>query len=141
MGGEGQSPGQDNKTFLILKGAVGVILLAMVLSGALYFAAGIGVHQFLPTHPLCLFRNLFSLPCPGCGMTRAVLAVGQLRWGAAWEFNPLVFPFLLLCLFYFYSNRKDFQARMKLHHLDWFALVAVMGFWGWRIWTLPPGII
>ena len=38
---------------------------------------------------LCIFSRITGYPCPGCGMTRAVLAVlrGDLR--AAFSFHPL----------------------------------------------------
>jgi uncharacterized protein DUF2752 len=31
----------------------------------------------LPHLPLCLFQNLTGRPCPGCGMTRAILRLSQ----------------------------------------------------------------
>jgi len=36
----------------------------------------------------CPFRQLTGLPCPGCGMTRACLAMLRGNWAAVWKFNP-----------------------------------------------------
>jgi hypothetical protein len=39
---------------------------------------------------LCLLRRLL-VPCPGCGMTRAVAYLTKGEWYAAWVAHPLVF--------------------------------------------------
>lgn len=47
---------------------------------------------------VCLFRNLFGRPCPGCGMTRAFFSLLHGDFAAAWEYNRLamiVAPLLL----------------------------------------------
>ena len=36
----------------------------------------------------CLWRALLGVPCPGCGMTHALLALARCDWRAAWQFNP-----------------------------------------------------
>jgi len=38
---------------------------------------------------LCLSAALLHLPCPGCGMTRATLALLHGDWAAAMMFHPL----------------------------------------------------
>ncbi len=47
----------------------------------------------------CLFRWLFHIACPFCGMTRAHLAALRLDFGAAFSYHPLFFlgiPYLLI---------------------------------------------
>ncbi len=44
----------------------------------------------------CIFHSLTDLVCPGCGMTRACLALVQGKFGAAWDYHP--FSFLLVGL-------------------------------------------
>ena len=39
----------------------------------------------------CPFRFLTGIPCPGCGMTRAVWALIRLDFSAAFRYHPLVF--------------------------------------------------
>lgn len=61
----------------------------------------------LPGRTICLFRNLFSLPCAGCGMTRAFLLLGHGRWADAVRMNllsPLAFA-TLVALFLGASTR------------------------------------
>ena len=38
---------------------------------------------------LCPMRSLIGMPCPTCGVTRAVLALAHGDWQAAWFFHPL----------------------------------------------------
>lgn len=39
--------------------------------------------------PLCPTRLFVGVPCPGCGLTRATLAMLQLDLAAVWRFHPL----------------------------------------------------
>lgn len=40
----------------------------------------------------CPFRFFFGISCPGCGMTRALLAALRLDFAAAFSYHPVVFP-------------------------------------------------
>ncbi len=58
-----------------------VLLAPLLLLGAVQ-AAGLTI---------CPLRNTVGVPCPGCGLTRAVWAVLQGDWGRALRLHPLVF--------------------------------------------------
>jgi|688.fasta_scaffold03405_16 hypothetical protein len=47
---------------------------------------------------ICTFRNLFDLPCPGCGVTRSLRAAVHGDWSAAIDHNPFGPVFLLLAV-------------------------------------------
>jgi hypothetical protein len=70
--------------------AVGLTLLWLGLVGV--------VHLLDPAAPLCGFKRVSGVPCPGCGLTRGVtaLARGEVLGGLA--FNPLLLTALLLFL-------------------------------------------
>jgi hypothetical protein len=38
---------------------------------------------------LCLIKNTTGIPCPGCGLTRATLAMMTGNWEAVWTYHPL----------------------------------------------------
>ncbi len=49
--------------------------------------------------PSCLLRRTVGIPCPGCGMTRATLALLRLDFAAAFAYHPLVYiivPFIIV---------------------------------------------
>ena len=64
--------------------------LAMLALVSLLPADGAGV-------PVCLFRAMSGLPCPGCGLTRALSSLIQGNPAAAFSYHP--FAFLVLPLF------------------------------------------
>lgn len=58
-------------------------------------ATGLAALALTSTHvlevqlPLCPFKTMTGLPCPTCGLTRAVMAMTRLDFAAAFAFNPL----------------------------------------------------
>ena len=74
----------------------GVMLGGLAIAPLVVMLAPTDWVRSAPT--ICLFRNLTGMPCPGCGMGRAVHAVLHADWQAAWAFNPMVvvaFPLLV----------------------------------------------
>ncbi|MDP8257403.1 MAG: DUF2752 domain-containing protein [Candidatus Alcyoniella australis] len=47
----------------------------------------------------CGFHRATGLPCPGCGSTRAFVAMGHGQFNTAWTFNPSAVVLYLLMLF------------------------------------------
>jgi hypothetical protein len=54
----------------------------------------IGAGLALVPYPTCLLRLALGVPCPACGLTRAVLAAARLDLLAAERFHPLCLPLL-----------------------------------------------
>lgn len=79
--------------FHLLFLCAGVCILAILL------------HHF---HIGCIIRTLSGIPCPGCGMTRAWLAVLQGDLCQAFTYHPLFFtiPYLLLCCVLYHYKWK-----------------------------------
>lgn len=58
----------------------------------------------------CIWQRLFHIPCPGCGMTRACLALlrGQIATAFSYHF---MFPTLPLLYAYFLFDGRPFRNR------------------------------
>lgn len=109
------------------------LLLAGLLAAAaaavfcLLAWAGIGIP--------CLFRRITGLLCPGCGNSRAALALLRLDLAAALEYNllfPLEFAYLLwvaACSSRAYLKGKPFTYNPPAPALD-IALLVIILLWG-----------
>ena len=64
-------------------------VLWLAVTGAFVAAAAVVIPSPNVQLPLCALKVLTGLPCPTCGLTRAVLAVTRGDLGAALFFNPL----------------------------------------------------
>ena len=55
-------------------------------------------HSYLSAIPhFCVFQKVLKIPCPGCGVTRSLLAITTGNILSAWKFNPAgIFLFLFL---------------------------------------------
>jgi len=74
--------------------------LAWVLALAAGSAAALAplLPAFAPFAPVCPFHAFTGLPCPGCGTTRAVLALAHGDLAGAFGWNPLAVLTLVLAL-------------------------------------------
>jgi hypothetical protein len=67
-----------------------------VLLGLLLLPAA--AHGLLPHAPECVSRRLLALPCPGCGLGRALSAAADLELAAAIAHYPPILPLALAYL-------------------------------------------
>jgi len=52
----------------------------------------------LPRLPVCQFKALTGLPCPGCGLTRSMMAISRGRFAQAYAYHPFGFVLYLILL-------------------------------------------
>lgn len=88
------SYGRTGHTDRVLRWLCGGLICGVVFSGLLFAALDLDLQRGLGLGVPCPFHAVTGVVCPGCGMTRALLLVGQLEWNAALRMNPLVFLLL-----------------------------------------------
>lgn len=86
---------------------IGIILISL---GIFYLKVISPVFQI---HIPCVFKKITGLDCPGCGMTRAALAILDGDFYQAFRFNMLVFILAPIYLLYLYFERKNKQETSK----------------------------
>jgi hypothetical protein len=79
-----------NRQDLILHALMLALCAAVVVASFVFEPGAEVVKVFGRTIPsLCVFRNTFGVPCPGCGMTRSFVFLGHGDVWAALRMNPL----------------------------------------------------
>jgi hypothetical protein len=88
----------------------------------------------LPVHPplACPFRSVTGLPCPLCGMTRAVVAAMHGHLLDSLRFNPAGIVVVLVALALVAGARLD-RARVP----PWLFVAAAALLWAWNIGFNP----
>lgn len=79
-------------------------------------------------HATCIFRRFLSFPCPGCGMTKAWLAVLQFDFAAAFNHHFMFWSMPILYLYFLFDGR--FLKNAKLNKAV-FILIAVGFLFEW----------
>mgnify|MGYP002778380261 CR=1 FL=1 len=76
--------------------------------------------QILGVGSICTFKNVFGIPCPGCGLTRSFVAIARGQWAESFAWHPLG-PLLWLGVaiyfvasLYFALFRAPFRVSMRL---------------------------
>jgi hypothetical protein len=96
---------------------------------------------------MCPTALFLGIPCPGCGLTRATLALVHGDFGGALHFHPLVFVLVPVAAYAVATSIVDYvrggTTAPPERWLAWFSararygaagalLVAVLGVWGAR---------
>ena len=53
----------------------------------------------------CLFRMVFGIACPGCGITRAYISLLKLDFGQAFAYNRMFWAVPVCFLFYLFDGK------------------------------------
>lgn len=93
-----------------------------------------------PEYPICLWRAVTGIPCPGCGLGHATFHFLRGAWPDAWRWHPLVFWFgaqgaaLWIGLTGLAATRRAIRLPQRAIDL-WLLLnvVVTIGFWCARL--------
>ncbi|XCP83496.1 DUF2752 domain-containing protein [Roseburia hominis] len=104
----------------------------IVLGG--YFLVG---RYFL--HSLCPSVAVTGFPCPGCGLTRAMLSIFRGNFTVAWQIHPFSYVILLYIAVFFF--RRYVQQKELTHFSKYLIalLVLMVLFYIYRMIRYFPG--
>lgn len=97
-----------------------LVLILAITAGLLVFGWHCPIYAFI------------HLPCPGCGMTRALISLlhGDLQQSLSW--HVMLIPTIILA-----SAGLVFHRRQKvIHRLVWLWLLLMGAAWLWRLYSL-----
>jgi hypothetical protein len=111
----------------VMRMAAGVIVFLTILSGVLLHFWEIDALHYLPGISLCPFHVITGMACPGCGMTRAFLTLGQLKLQQAVTLNPFAIPLFSVMILYLWLGYIPRILHQKA--LLRFSIPAVLTLW------------
>ena len=114
-----------------LRTMVIIVLAVSSSAGVFFYLFEIDFINYLPTRSLCPFHAITGLACPGCGMTRAMISLGQLKPGAAIGFNLFSIPLLMLMIFYVWPGK--FPSFLQHQVFSVFLFIIVIVVWLMRL--------
>lgn len=93
---------------------------------------------------LCMWKQALGINCPGCGLTRAFVALAHGQWTAAWQFNgasPFIFalvayqvPFRAVQIWRLRNGKREYaHSPLLIALLAWGAVAALLAQWAWRM--------
>lgn len=108
-----------------------VILLPFILLPAIYFVAKL-LSNYTYLFPPCVSFTLFHFHCPGCGLTRSVLALlnGDILLSIRQNFLPVFAIFICAWLYielvFFVFNKKPPFTLLKTKYLWAFLIILLL---------------
>lgn len=84
--------------------------LLLLLGMAIYFALAFIIMG--RTGVGCVFLYFLGIPCPGCGMTRALRALLRLDFAAAFAWNPLIYAMPYVFCYVFFPMKGRIHRRI-----------------------------
>lgn len=91
-------------------------------------------------HSLCPMVMITGLPCPGCGLTRAVFCLLRLDFSGAFRIHPFIYPIgLYIGLFGWNRYIRKQKTGSGLKALLLLLAVSMIVFYVWRMLKFFPG--
>lgn len=115
----------------MMKRGVRGLLVCIALALAAYASArGLGWG--------CPVWRVTGVPCPGCGMSRATVALLRLDFAAALRYHPMVFVLPPVVLYVLFGKKPLLGTKARERALLWGVLALWAGIWIVRLAVRDP---
>lgn len=109
---------------LILSSYIGLILIFLIFK-----------HNHIP----CIFKKIFNIPCPACGMTRAFNAISMFNFKQAFSYNILSIPLFIVLIGIFtitiidiIYNKKHLNKLLNIT-IKYYYIIIILLIFSWII--------
>lgn len=70
----------------------------------------------------CPFKKMFGIPCPTCGVTRAIYHLAKLKVDLYFKYNPMALP--LVISVWLFLNIDFFEKKKMIYSFVYVVLIA-----------------
>ena len=119
-----------------MKKANKILLLLFIIFGSCLIYISVVILRYCNLGIPCIFHEVTGLYCPGCGITRCLLALSHLEFYQAFRYNILVFlllPFFIIAMIYkgicWWFDKPPIILE-KIPSWVWYALLAIAIIYG-----------
>lgn len=112
------------------KGMCGLLVLLAMTAAAFVSSSVLGWG--------CPLQHFTGIPCPGCGLSRAVVALLRLDFGLAFRYHPMIYvlpPVVLLVLF---RQKPLLGSERRERIFLWGVMALWAGIWMIRLFLHDP---
>jgi hypothetical protein len=116
-----------------------IVCVSMLLTGIVFIGANmLGLRVWI-----CVFRETTGLPCPGCGMTRAMSSLAKGNLASAMHYHllsPIIFVGLLVMTIVTLLPQSKRQLILplieKAEHRSGFTALSILAMLAYGIWRI-----
>ena len=122
-----------------------LLAFALIATG---LALGVVMYRFDPSqggiYPICLFRRMTGLMCPGCGSLRAIHQLLHGHLARAFQFNPLLVTLMPVGLWFGLASWRRAKTRAevadggRMGSAKWLWVCVALGL-AFTVWRNIPG--
>ena len=118
-----------------MRGRLGAGLLGVLVIGLLFGAASLSASLLGWGCPV---QHFTGVPCPGCGLSRAVYALLRLDFAAAFRYHPMVYVLPPVVLYVLFGKKPLLGSKTRERALLWGVMTLWTAVWIARLAARDP---